>query len=85
MANSHSTHHAIYLLNGQAKAAGLEPCGEVGLQQSLEISPLVEVIAFYLWHILWELTAGHQDGLHGHSRSMGCHLSVKITLGVRVI
>lgn len=68
------SHHLVDLLDGQAQLAGLEAGGEVGLQHRLEVNALVEVIAFDLWHILWKLATGLQDGLHGNRGGMVCHL-----------
>lgn len=47
-------HHAVDLLDSQAKVGSLEACVEVGLQQGSVVHSLVEVIALDPWCILWE-------------------------------
>lgn len=67
-----ASHHAVDLLDSQAKVGSLKACVKVGLQQGLVVYSLVEVIALNLWCILW-----YRDGLSVDPFSfvvMVCHI-----------
>lgn len=70
-------YHVVDLLNCQAQAAGLEACCEIRLQHRRKVNPLVKVIAFDLWQILWEITTGFQNSFCGDRRGLAGHCSVQ--------
>lgn len=66
-------HHVVDLLDGEAQPAGLETCGQVRLQNRLQVDALVEVVASDRWRLVRKFAASLKDRLRGHGRGFVRH------------